>query len=167
MSTIIAYNVATAWSFQWDKQPRSILRFPSGPFKAKSSIWTSWLFVSCQSEFIPRRLKHSRSATLGNWRVSCRGEWLTGCTSLLHYVLMLCPYAPVFALTCKQNRDIQYSSLLCLGIDPLLFTDAWLHCFSVPLSSVPVLLQQTDIPLSVGHLWGWRKASVMIFNMRL
>lgn len=75
---------------------------------------------SARVNSFPAEWKHSRSATLRNWRVSCRSEWLTDCTQLLHYVLILCPYAPVFAPADKQSRGTQYSPPLRLGLDPLL-----------------------------------------------
>lgn len=109
-------------SFQWDKQPRFIwkpLSFHSEPLKVMLQFEPADFFYSARVDSVPVERKHSRSATLRNWGVSCRSEWLTDCTQLLHYVLMLCPYAPVFALADKQSRGIHYSPPLCLGVDPL------------------------------------------------
>lgn len=110
-------------SFQWDKQPRLIwklLSFPSEPLKVMLQSEPPDFLYSARVESFPAEWKHSRSATLRNWRVSCRSEWLTDCAQLLHYVLMLCLCAPVFALADKQTRGIHYSSPPCLRVDPIL-----------------------------------------------
>lgn len=75
---------------------------------------------SAKVNSLPAEWKHSRSATLRNWRVDCRSEWLTDCTQLLHYVLMLRPFAPVFTLANRQNAGIHYSLRLRFVVDPLL-----------------------------------------------
>lgn len=110
-------------SFQWDKQPQVNLKTIELSFRASKgddSIWTHYFLYCDRVDSFLAEWKHSRSATLRNWRVSCRSEWLTDCAQLLHYVLMLCPYAPVFALTDKQSRGIHYAPPLRLGVDPLL-----------------------------------------------
>lgn len=120
---------------------------------------TPGFLYSARVNSFPAEWKHSRSATLRNWRVSCRSEWLTDCTQLLHYVLMLCLYAPVFALADKQSRGIHYSPPLRLGLDPLLpHTSPQMSGYIAPPCSsqlpLSMLCQQAHMSLSAGRSQG-------------
>lgn len=140
-------------SFQWDKQPRLIwksLCFLSEPRKVTLQFEPSDFLYSTRVDLFPADIQG-----LPLWEIEtvyCRSEWLTDCTQLLHYVLMLCLYAPVFALADKQSTGIHYSPPLCHGVDPLL-----LHTspqMSGYIASHTVLRQQAHMSLSAGSSQG-------------
>lgn len=110
-------------SFHWDKQPRLIwkpLRFSFRASKGEASVWTSWLFVFCQSGFIPSRVKifkvcHSQKlkSQLLKWMIN----WLHSIAPLCFYALLVCT---CLAFAVKQRRGICYFPPLFLRVDPLL-----------------------------------------------
>lgn len=121
---IRAYVIFLSHSlFLWDKRPRLIrkqLSFSSELRKVTRQFEPPEFLYSARVDWFPAEWNIQGLPLYEIERVSCRSEWLTDCIQLLHYVLMLCQYAPVFALTYKKSRGIHYPPPLCLGIDPLL-----------------------------------------------
>lgn len=121
--------------------------------KSDPSVWTSWPFLFCQSEFIPSRVKTFKVCHSLKLKSQVQ-KWMI---NRFHSVAPLCPYSLSVCTclcACWKSRGIHYSTLPggWPSAAPHKSTDVRLHRFT--LSASPSLLrQQAHVSLSAGHSW--------------
>jgi len=150
-------------SFQRDKQHRFIWKPLSCQECHRWCISLNFFYVEnifyvARVDLFPPEWKHSRSATLRNWRVSCWSERLTDCTQLVRYVFSICLY--VRFLTNKVEASITLHPSTS-RLTPCCPTQVH-RCLAtlLLLSSPSVLRQQVHMSLSAGReqgiqAWTW------------